>query len=189
MKKIFCIISAVIIGIIGSFLTFTAVKKQTISNFNDPYSINVYYKSSTTANNKSYYAEDDVFHEVTKKLHKTLTTSLFTMMVHDNQLKNMPVYGGKNYASYDTTMKQKNLVVEFIYKDSQDIVVEENGSTRVIPYVCLLFIIPCNEYYEDIVVYTSLSNSQDKEDEYKKNTPFVLKGNPKEILKYAQTIG
>ena len=43
--------------------------------------------------------------------------------------------------------------------------------------------------YEEIVVYTSLNNDSTlKEEEYKKCKPFILKGNPKKLLNYVDTI-
>jgi len=189
MKRIFCIISAIIIGMVGAFLTTLAVKENEMIAFDDPYSINVYYRSTTTANNKSYYEDDQVFKNVSKYLKDTLTTSLFTLMVEEGKLVDMPVYGADNYATYDTSMKQDNLVIEYIYKETKNVVCYEDGNGRVISYACLLIIIPCRTNYEEIVVYTSLNNDSTlKEEEYKKCKPFILKGNPKKLLNYVDTI-
>lgn len=189
MKKLFCIVSAIIIGFVGSFLIILSVKTNTIAVFSDPYSINVYNKSTTTLNNKSYYEGDEIFNGVSKYLNDTLTISLFTLMIEEGKLKEKPIYGGSNYATYDTSMKQDNLVIEYIYKDTKNIVCFENGNSRVISFACLLLIIPCKAQYEEIVVYTSLNNDSTlKEEEYKQNKPFILKGNPEKLLEYVDSI-
>ena len=169
----------------GSFLTTISIKKHEIAVFEDPYLINVYAESSTTINNESFYEGDEVYKYVSKYLKETLTTSLFTIMVNDGKLIEKPIYDENIYAVYDTTMKQKNIVIEYLYKENKNIVCYQDGNGRVISYACFLMIIPINYEYEDIYVYTSLSNNTtQKEEEYKKSTPFVLKGNPKKLIEY-----
>ena len=189
MKKIFCIISALIIGVVGVFLTTLAVKKNEVAAFNDPYLINVYNKATTTVNNKSYYAEDKEYSELTTHVKDMLTTSLLKIMIIDGKLSQKPIYGEDNYSEYDTVMKQSNLVIEYIYKETQNIVCYQDENSRVISYTCLLMIIPIQSHYEDIIVYTSKNNDSTlKEEEYKTSIPFILKGNPENLIKYVDEL-
>ena len=191
MKKIFCIIAAVIIAFVGILLTvFGSVRKTLSFNFNQPYSINVYYKSSTTINGgESYYPDDAEYANVIEKLGKSTKASLLTLLLRTGSVKYNIEYGSDNYATYDTSMKGSNIVVELIYNQLQNVIVYENGNTRVVAYTCLLFIIPCESRFTDIIVYNSYYNDSTlKENEYKEKTPFVIKGNPKKLMKYLDTV-
>lgn len=190
MKKIFCIISAVMIGIIGSFLTTLCFIKTRAVKFDNPFSINVYYKNTTPIDSEkpTYYENDDEYSEIIDSLEKMVNSSLITLMFYNGNLENKTLYGGNDYASYDTKMKNDNLVVEFIYKETKNVVCYENGNSRVISFSCMIMIIPIVEKYMPIVVYTAVNNdSKMKEEEYKKSTPFVIKGNPKSLLKFADS--
>ena len=190
MKKLFCIISAAIIGVVGSFLvTLSFIRTKSVV-FDNPYSINVYYKSTTPiSGNVSYYEEDDEFSDIMKKMGQSLNNSLFTQMFYDGDLDNKPVYGKTDYATYDTTMKNENLVVELIYRETKNIVCYEDGNSRVMSFTCLMIVIPCMDRYTEMVIYSSVNNDSTlKEEEYKKCTPFVVKGNPKKLLKYFDSL-
>lgn len=190
MKKIFCIISAVIIGVVGSFLATLGIIHQRPVTLEDPYSINVYYKSTTTVNRgESYYESDDGYKRIMKELNRSINNSLLKVMINDGDLQNQAVYGSNNYSSYDTTMKNNNLVVELIYRGNKNIVCYEDGNSRVMSYACLIIIIPIESKYEEMIVYSSINNDSTlKEEEYRKSTPFIIKGNPKNLIKYVNTI-
>lgn len=191
MKKIFCIVSAVIIAFIAVMLSTLGIMRKSLGfDFNEPYSINVFYKGSTTINNgESYFPEDEEFAKILSNLKKTTTSSYLNLILKTGSTKYNIEYGGQNYSTYDTSMKSENLVVELIYKKQQNVVVYEGENTRVIPYTCLLFIIPCESKFRDIIVYNSVYNDSTlKEKEYKNNTPFIIKGNPKKILSYVQSV-
>lgn len=192
MKKIFCIISAVFIGVIGVFLITLGCIRQRVVTFDNPFSINVYYKSTTTVNDgASYYEGDEGYTRIMEELNNSIRNSLLRVMISDGNLKNRPVYGEDNYSTYDTSMKNDNLVIELIYREEnlKNIVCYEGDSSRVISYMCLIFIIPINSSYEEMVVYSSVTNdSTNKEKGYKDSTPFIVKGNPKKLIKYVESI-
>jgi hypothetical protein len=55
--------------------------------------------------------------------------------------------------------------------------------------VCLLFVIPYNNKFNDIIIYNSQTNdSTQKEIKYKENIPFVIKGNAKKLISYVKTL-
>jgi len=189
MKKIFCIVAACIIAFVGVLLVvFGSVKKSLGINYGEPYCINVFYKSSTTLNNsESYYNDDEQYTKVIENLEKSTKSSILNLLVKTGSIKYNVSYGADKYAVYDTEMKTKNLVIELIYKKQQNVVVYEGNNSRVIPYTCLLFIIPCEKEFEDIIIYYSQYNDSTlKETEYKENVPFSIKGNPKKILSYVE---
>lgn len=191
MKKIFCIVAVAIIAFVGTLITILGfIKKDLGFNFNEPYSINVFYNSSTTIKKgESIYPEDKEYAKVIKNLNKSTKSSLLTLLLKTGSVKYNIEYDNDKYSVYDTEMKTKNLVIELIYNKLQNIVVYEGKNTRVIPYTCLLFVIPINEKFEEIVVYNSYtSDSTLKETEYKNNKPFVIKGNPKKIISYVKSI-
>ena len=192
MKKIFCIISAAFIGVIGVFLITLGCIRQRVVTFDNPFSINVYYKSTTTVNDgASYYEGDEGYTRIMEELNNSIRNSLLRVMISDGNLKNRPVYGEDNYSTYDTSMKNDNLVIELIYREEnlKNIVCYEGDRSRVICYMCLIFIIPINSSYEEMVVYSSVTNdSTNKETGYKDSTPFIVKGNPKKLIKYVESI-
>lgn len=190
MKKLFCIISASIIAVVGTFLTTLCFVKTSAMTFDKPFSINVYYKNTTPVNgNSSLYEEDKEFAEIMKNLAKAVKSSFTTRMIFDGDLDNKPVYGGTDYSNYDTSMKKDNLVVELIYRQTKDAICYENGNSRIISYSCLIIVIPCVEKYNKMIVYSSINNDSTlKEEEYRKSTPFVIKGNPKKLLKYVDSL-
>ena len=204
MKKIFSIISAVIVVCVAVLVGVMAgVKKNIGVSLNKPEFINVYYKSTTTKNNgQSYreYIEDsegnksksesyDEYNQIYDLMQKLTNLSLIQLAQNNSDLNYKVEYNKEHYASYDSRMKENNLVIEFIYKDNtQNALVYDGSNARVIPYY-LLFVIPINTHFEEIVVYTSTTNaSNQKEEQYENCVPFILKGIPKDLISYVETL-
>lgn len=199
MKKVFCIVASVIIGCVGVFLTtLGCVKKSLAFDYGEPYAINVYYQSTTTIKKEdkdsvggSYTKDDKEYSKILEMLGKTTRTSLLNLLVRTGSVNYRINYGGSDYATYNTEMNSKNLVVELIYQQQRNVVVYEGESTRVIPYVCVLFVIPCDSKFEDIVVYNSITSdgtNNAKTKAYQENKAFIIKGNPKKFIKYVRSI-
>lgn len=199
MKKVFCIVASIIIGCVGVFLTtLGCIKKSLAFDYGEPYSINVYNKSTTTIKKDdkdsiggSFTKDDKEYAEVLKLLQKTTRVSLLNLLVRTGSVNYKINYGGSNYAKYDTEMNTKNLVVELIYKSQQNVVVYEGNNTRVIPFVCVLFVIPYEGKFEDIVIYNSMTSDgtdNAKTKGYQTNKAFVVKGNPKKLISYVNSI-
>lgn len=191
MKKIFSIVAAVILVFVVVLLSVMAgVKKNIGFDIEKPTWINVYYKSTTTTNDGASYEEtDEEYNEILEQLKKMTTLSLLNLTLKNGSLNYEIEYDTKFYATYDSSMKNENLVIELIYQSQKELVVYDNESARTIPYMCLQFIIPTDGNFEEIVVYSSLSNNaSSKEDQYKTCTPFILKGQVKKIIKYANTL-
>ena len=185
MKKVFIIIASIFIAFVSTLLiVLGSVKKSLSFDFKEPYSINVYNKSSTTINNTTFYADDDEFNEVIEMFGKTTSSSLLNLLLKTGSMEYRIELDKYNYATYDTSMKSENLVIEVTYKQLQNVIVYDEGNPRVIAFYCLLIIIPPESKFEDIVIYNSMTNGDDREKEYKKNIPFVVKGNPKQLLDY-----
>lgn len=190
MKKIFCIISAVIIGCVGSFMVVLGAMRSTVATFDSPVSINVYYRGTTPINGEEYHKEDKNYDKVMKYLKSTLTSSYLTTMIHDGTVYNKPVYGKTNYARYDTSMKSNNLAVELIFAEERNIVCVDGDNERVVAFAAMIIIIPLNSKYEEMICYTStINDSNNKDGEYSLSTPFILKGNPKKLIKFAKSFG
>lgn len=190
MKKIFCIVAAVIITFVISLLSVLGfVKKSLAFSFNQPYYINVFNKSATTPNKESYYADDKEYTQVISLLKKTTTSSLLNLLLKTGSVQYNIEYGGDNYKIYDTSIKTEYLVVEVCYKQEQNVVVYEGKNTRVISFVCLLFVIQPEDKFSDIIIYNSqTSDTTQKDIKYKENKPFVIKGNPKKLISYVNTL-
>ena len=193
MKKIFCIVASVIIAFVGVFLTVLGcVKKSLAFDYDEPYAINVYNKSTASLNNgTSYYKGDTEYSKILEMLGKTTRVSLLTLLVRTGSVNYKIKYGGDDYATYNTEMNSKNIVIELIYRKERNVVVYDGKNTRVIPYYCVLYVIPTKSKFEEIIVYNSLtSDSTDnkKIKEYQSNKPFVIKGNPKKIISYVNSL-
>ncbi len=191
MKKIFIIISGVLtVFIIVLLSVLVCVKKNIGFAIYEPRYIHVYNKSTTTTNNDEPYEKDDKeYVEILNQLTDMTTLSLFKLAQNNKNLYYKIEYDAENYAGYDTTMKEKNLVIELIYDKEREVVVYNEGNPVVIPFKCLLFIIPIDAKFDEIIVYNALGNEPSKkEEQYKNCTPFILKGNVKDILSYANSL-
>ena len=192
MKRIFIIIASIFIALILALLiVLGSVKKSLSFDFKEPYYINIYNKSSTTINNKSFYATDKEYGEVIEMFGKTTKSSLLNLLLKTGSMKYRIELDKYNYATYDTSMKSDNLVIELVYQKLQNIIVYDEGNPRVIAFYCLLIVIPPENKFEDIVIYNSMTNDTNDnnvEKEYKKNVPFVVKGNPKQLLDYVSSL-
>lgn len=178
------------------------VKKNIGISLNNPELIYVYYKSTTTKNNGQAYQEFkdadrkvksdcyDEYMELIKQVKNLTNLSLLQLAQNNNNLNFKPEYNTEHYASYDNEMKNDNLVIEFVYRErTQNVKVYDGENARIIPYWCILFVIPLNPKFEEIVVYTSPTNdSTQKDEQYRNCTPFVLKGIPKNLISYVEKL-
>lgn len=187
MKKIFSIISAVVIVFVGVFLTsIIAIKKNIGFAFSNPESVIVYYKS----NNPNTYEEDSKeYQSIVKELNELTNISLFKLAINNNNLNYKVEYNSTDYSVYDEGMNSENLVIEISYDKIQNVVVYEEGNGRTIPYVCLRYVIPIHDKFDEIVVYYSRYNGgSQKLEQYKTCAPIILKGNAKSLIKCVEEI-
>ena len=113
MKKIFSIITAVISGLVAVFLITTCFVKTNVSiASNNPVYVLVFNQSTTATKENGYTAEDKQYDEVLKKLDKVTNVSVFTRLVNKTSLTTGVEQDlGGNFVKWNTSLKQKNIVV------------------------------------------------------------------------------
>lgn len=184
-KKIFIIIASVIAGLTASFLiTVCSVKSNVGIAVAEPYSI-IVFDHATTGKNIKEFVDINEFNRNMKGL---TDVSVFDKLVHNASIDNKIYLDSKGkYSKWSTDLHNKNIVIEFIYNKMQDLVVYEGNDSRTISYYCISFVIPETKNFTEIAVYysqTSNTDNNEKDDNYRLNTPLILYGNAKQFIKY-----
>ncbi len=190
MKKTFSIIAAIISGLVVMFLITTCFIKTNVSiASNNPYQILVFDRSTTATKQNGYSAEDKEYNKVLKKLKSVSSVSIFKRLVNGTSLKvGVEQDIDNTFATWNTSFKQKNVVVELIYDKQQDLIVEYNGNTKVIYYYCISYVIPISDKLSDIVIYYATTNGSGKDNSYASNSPLVIKGETKNFVKFVESL-
>ncbi len=197
MKKIFVSVSAVILAFVVVLLgVLTGIKKNIGFAIQEPDFLIVYNKSLQSLNGKTYEKDNEklsdedkkAYNDILNRLSKMTTLSLFQLATSNKNLNYKIEYDSENYATYDSTMKKENVSIEIMYKSEKNLVVYENGTPRVIPFFSLIIIIPDESKFNEIVVYSAMTNGEGREDQYKNCTPIILRGNAKELLRYIKSL-
>lgn len=203
MKKIFSIISAVIITAVAVLIGVMAgVKKNIGFTINKPKYINVFYKSTVTKNKgesfQEYFEDEEgkkpaacyeEYNELVTLINKMTELSLLQLAQNNKDLNYKIEYNKQDYAVYDSKLKEQNLAIELIYDIEQNVVVYDGENARVIPYYGIIFIIPLSNKFEEVVCYTSPTNAPNQIDEqYENCTPIILKGVAKKLIKYVESL-
>lgn len=174
----------------------TGIKKNIGFAIQEPDFLIVYNKSLQSLNGKTYEKDNEklsdedkkAYNDILNRLSKMTTLSLFQLATSNKNLNYKIEYDSENYATYDSTMKKENVSIEIMYKSEKNLVVYENGTPRVIPFFSLIIIIPDESKFNEIVVYSAMTNGEGREDQYKNCTPIILRGNAKELLRYIKSL-
>ena len=191
MKKVFIAISAVLMAsVLAVLITLNVKKKNVAVAFDTPSVIRVYNKSSSPVKSAGYSKEDKEFNEIIECIDEMTNISFFDRLLDLKTIDTkIEVSNDGTYISYSSDLKQGNIVIELDFSEEQDLVVYENGHTRVISYWCISYVISPEEGATDIVVYYSNTNSsQNRDESYAKNNPIILKGYVSEIIEYVDSL-
>lgn len=183
LKKIFIAIAGGLSLVIVSFLiTICNVKSNVSIAFNSPYSV-VIFNNSTKGEEYKTEANLEILQE---EINKLTNLTVYNKLVNGFSLtKNIEMDTSGKFTKYSTDLLNKNLVIEFIYTTEQDLVVYEEGNSRVISFYCLSLVIPKVDDCTEIAVYysnTSNTENNEKNDSYATNTPLILHGNAKDFI-------
>lgn len=191
MKKIFIAVSAFFMVVVVTMLIVLAnVRKNITFEYDRPSIIRVYNKSTNPIKNEGYTKDDDEFSVIVDKLQQMTNMTLLQRL---NNLKTLDAKVNVDsegvYNGWQTQMKKENLVIEIDFDDEQDLVVYDNGNTRVVSYWCLAYVITTYENFDEIVVYYSTTkDSTAREESYAKCVPIIIKGYTEDIVRYVNTI-
>lgn len=183
LKKIFIAIAGGFSLVIVSFLiTICNVKSNVSIAFNSPYSV-VIFNNSTKGEEYKTEANLETLQE---EINKLTNLTVYNKLVNGFSLtKKIEMDTSGKFTKYSTDLLNKNLVIEFIYTTEQDLVVYEEGNSRVISFYCLSLVIPKVDDCTEIAVYysnTSNTENNEKNDSYATNTPLILHGNAKDFI-------
>lgn len=189
VKKIFVIISCVMICLISSFLIVTCTVKSNVGiAIGSPYSIVIFDHSTTGKELK----KEATISEFQNQMENLTAVSVFDKLLGKASLsKRIYQDSDGKFAKWSTDLLNKNIVVEIIYDKTQDLIVYEDDDTRVISYVCLAFVIPEKTDFTEIAVYYSTissSEGNEKDSSYASCTPLILYGNAEELSKFADEV-
>ena len=188
-KKIFIVIACVISALTASFLlTVCNVKSNVGIAVGSPYSIVVFDHATT---GKEIKNEETIkrFHD---ELYGITDVSVFDKLVHGVTIKNRIYQDSESrFAKWSTDLFNENMVIEIIYNKMQDLIVYDGDDTRVVSYYCISFVIPDTDDFTEIAVYYSLTSNADKNeknDNYRTNTPLILYGDAGEFAEFVKSV-
>lgn len=189
LKKIFIAVSAAIMVLTASFVITICNKKINVGiAFDSPYSVIVH---NYTYNGTEYKSED-VLEDFGKEFNNLTNLSIYTKLINSVSLsKKISMDSEGKFSKWNTDMMNNNLVIEIIYTNEHDLLVYDNGKSRIISYVCLSFVIPkTTDFTEIAVYYATTSNTQDNEknNSYSSYTPLVLHGDAEDLLKLVESL-
>lgn len=181
MKKVFSIISACITGLIIVFVICACVIKTNIPlEYGNPMQITIYNQATTSIGGKDFKEGSKYYNAILKELNNVTNVSMFNRLVNGDSLTDKPQQDlDEKISKWSTEMKLENIVVELIFDKQQDAVVYYDGSSKVVSYWSLLYVIPLNEAYNEIILYYATTNSTEnsaRENSYRECDPFILKG-------------
>lgn len=193
MKKVFSIISACLAGLVVVFVVCTCLIKTNIPlEYGKPKFITVYNQSTTAIGSTEFQSGTDNYNKVLKELKNVTNVSIFNRLVNGGTLTDKPQQDLDNkLSSWSTEMKLKNIVVELTFDKQQDAVVYYDGNSKVVSYWCLLYVIPLNSDFNEIIIYYSTTNDSTnsaKENSYKECSPIVLNGMSGEFKKFVRNL-
>lgn len=197
MKKIFSIVTAVmVVAVITLLVTIACVKKNVPLECGEPYRIMVYNHSSTAIKSPSgdtgFEKGDEAYDQILSKLNEATNLSILDWLVHENTLDLAPSQDLDNkFSKYSTEMKTEYIAIELWFANDnaqQDLVVWIDGDSKVVSFDHIILIIPTdNNNYNDIVAYFSLG-SNDWETQYRSCQPVVFKGRAGALVDYIKTL-
>ena len=143
MKKAFISISAVFLVVVVTLIvSLNVIKKNNYIKNDNPSVIRVYNESTNPVKNDGYKSTDAQYKEIYEKLKNTTNISLFDRLIKFKTLDTkLELSKDGTFAKYTTELKSKNLVIEYEFAEEQDLVIYDEGHTRVISYWCLSFVI------------------------------------------------
>ena len=193
MKKIFIIISSVLmVAVITLLVTLTQINKNVNIKFDNPAKIYVYNESTNPTKNDGYTENDEAYATLVNKINNMTNMSLFKRLVELKTL-DTKVEQSKDgtFAKWTSELKSKNLVIELDFgTELQDMIIYENGNSRVISFYCISYVITKTSSLNDIIVYYSGTNDTTaREEQYAKCEPIVLKGYGTDLIKYIDSLG
>lgn len=188
-KKIFVLIGGIISVLTATFIiSICCIKSNVGIAVGNPYSVVVFDCSTSGKEIKG----EESFGKLEKEINHLTNISVYSKLINDASLdKKIYLDTDGRFSKYSTDLLNSNLVIEYIYTTSQDLIVYSGKDTRVVSYVCLTFVIPKTKGFTEIAVYyssTSNTDGNEKNESYASNTPLVLYGDSKSIVKFAEKI-
>ena len=191
MKKIFAIISGAISGVLILFIICMCFIKVNIKiDKGSPKTIYLYNKSTAATTSSGYESDSEEYKKIMKNLENLTNISIFNRLNNKTKLNDkIQIDSSGNFAKWTTDLKQTNIVIELIYDTQQDVVVYDNGKSRVISYWCISYVIPATNKFADVVAYYSTTNDSTKKDSfYASCMPLNFKGMAGKLMKDLKSI-
>ena len=191
-KKIFIILAAAISAVLVSFvIAIQNIKSNVCIAVGNPFSVVIYDHNSvgsTLFNNIDSPKNEELENKFAGYLKDITNISVYDKLINGYSLdKNIYAYSNDEIAEWSTVLKKNTLVVELRYNSMQDLVVHQDGYTRVVSYYCLAYVIPNPEKLDEIFVYYSQTNSEeDKDASYQACSPIILQGKASELYKFVK---
>lgn len=191
MKKVFIVLASILMaGVVAIIITINCMKKNVAIEHDAPYTIRVYNKSTNPNNNTGYKAETAEYSIINEKVNNITNMSYYDRLLKFKTLDTkLELSTDGTYVKWTSDLKSKNLVIEFEFEEEQDLVVYDNGNTRVISYYCISYVINKTNTAADVAVYYSTTrDSTTREESYAKCDPIILKGYTGDIISYIDSL-
>ncbi len=187
MKKVFVYISiAMMVTMVVFISVLCFVKKNVPIDYVSPYQVNVFNHSISSTILKE---KDKNYSKVLSGVNDITNVSIFNRLIHGGDL-NEKIYidMDEKYTKYNSDIKKDNIAIEMIFDKEQDTVVWYNGSSRVISYFSLIYIIPDFKNPSEVIVYYSTSNGDTREKLYSECNPMIIYGSTRNFVNFAKNI-
>lgn len=185
--KRFSILSAIIVAIIAiTTVVLSCVKIDNPIGLPQADIIMVYSKSSSGLE----YSKNDTpekYNRLVEEVNNMTKLSVMDCMINDWDLHRTPSQDINNtYKKFDKyAVTPENYCVELIYEEKQELLIEFEGDTRVIPFYALLFVVEETKHGQEIALYFSTTDDIDSVKTYSSSSnPILIKGDTSKLFKY-----
>ena len=185
--KRFSILSAIIVAImVITTIVLSCVKIDNPIGLPDADIIMVYSKTSSG----SEFTKTDrpeKYNRLKEEVKNMTKLSVMDCMINDWDLHRTPSQDVNNtYKKFDKyAVTPENYCVELIYEEKQELLIEFEGDTRVIPFYALLFVVQESEHGQEIALYFSTTEGLDSTKTYSSSSnPILIKGDTTNLFEY-----
>lgn len=184
--KKFAIVSCVIVAfIVATMVVLGCIRVNSKLEIEEPTTF-VYYLKTSVGVEKTKADSPKVYNNLKNKVEEMTNLSIFDYMAKGISLKAKPGQDYDNeFSPYVSTLKEEGYCLEMQFEETQSIVVEIDGSTKVVEFTGLLMQVKNSSRAEEVALYFSTSTGSSKS--YKDN-PIVIVAKQRNLYRYLDSL-
>lgn len=184
--KKFAIFSCVIVAIIAAtMVVLGCIHVNSRLDIEEPTTF-VYYLKTSVGLEKTKTDSPKIYNNLKKKVDEMTNLSIFDYMAKGISLKAKPGQDYDNkFPPYKNLNKEEGFFLEMQYENTQTIVVEIDGDTKVVEFTGLMMQVKNSARASEVALYFSTSTGSSKS--YKDN-PIIIVAKQKNLYRYLNTL-